>query len=185
MLNQLIANSSLMAGGWIVVAIMSLSIVMWVLILDRYIFFWRTQKKLAETTLHYWRENRRNSNPLVNRRLRASLTDSFRAKLSTSIGTIHVITAILPLLGLLGTVTGMIKTFEVMTVFGSGNVRGMADGISEALITTMAGLLTALTGIYFASDLSERVERETEHLASRLITQRPTLPLRKEKENAL
>lgn len=181
MFSQLLANSSLMAGGWIVVAIMSLSSVMWVLILDRYIFFWRTEKKLAETTLRYWLENRSNS-PLVDRRLRASLTDSFRAKLSTSIGTIHVITAILPLLGLLGTVTGMIKTFEVMTVFGSGNVRGMADGISEALITTMAGLLTALTGIYFASDLTDRVRRETEHLAARLGAQQSPSAARKKRD---
>ena len=178
MFSQLIANSSLMAGGWIVVVILALSSVMWVLILDRYIFFWRTEKKLAEKILDYWFEHRRNI-PLVDRRLRASLTESFRAKLSTSIGVIQVITAILPLLGLLGTVTGMIKTFEVMTVFGSGNVRGMADGISEALITTMAGLLTALTGIYFASDLSERVARETEHLASRLTSECSSVPVRK------
>ncbi len=173
MFNQFLASSSLMAGGWIVVAILVLSCVMWVLILDRYIFFWRSRKQLVTKTVNYWCQTRRNS-ALVDRRLRASITDSFRARLSTSIGVIQVITAILPLLGLLGTVTGMIKTFEVMTVFGTGNIRGMADGISEALITTMAGLLTALTGIYFSSDLAQRVDRETEHLAGYLTSeQRP------------
>jgi len=84
--------------------------------------------------------------------------------------TIEVITAVLPLLGLLGTVGGMIQTFEVMTVFGTGNVRGMADGISQALITTMAGLMTALAGMYFAGDLHSRIERETERLREHLIT---------------
>ena len=77
-------------------------------------------------------------------RVRAGLTIAFQGKLSTWLGTIQVITAILPLLGLLGTVTGMIKTFEVMTVFGTGNVRGMADGISQALITTQLGLAVAI-----------------------------------------
>ena len=76
----------------------------------------------------------------------------------------------LPLLGLLGTVGGMIQTFEVMTVFGSGNVRGMADGISQALITTMAGLMTALAGMYFAGDLNSRITRETERLREHLIS---------------
>ncbi|CAE7314307.1 exbD2 [Symbiodinium pilosum] len=83
----------------------------------------------------------------------------------------RVLTAILPLLGLLGTVIGMIKTFEVMTAFGSGNVRGMAEGISQALITTMAGLMTALAGMYFASDLDNRIDRETEHLSQVLNTE--------------
>ena len=182
MLSQLLSNSSLMAGGWIIVAILILSCLMWVLILDRYIFFWKSENNLATSTVKHWLQTRQNS-PRIDRRLRASLMSSFRAQLSTSIGTIHVITAILPLLGLLGTVTGMIKTFEVMTVFGTGNVRGMADGISVALITTMAGLLTALTGIYFASDLTERVDREAGNLAGRLTSEQGSMQILEDQES--
>lgn len=164
-------NSDLfIAGGWVMVAILALSFLMWVLILERYLFFWRAEKHLAAATLRRWVAGR-SSDPLVNRRLRAGLTSAFHGELSNWIGTIHVITAILPLLGLLGTVTGMIKTFDVMTAFGTGNVRGMADGISQALITTMAGLMTALAGMYFAGDLSQRIERETEQLSGHLIDQ--------------
>ena len=54
--------------------------------------------------------------------------------------------------------SGMIKVFDVITVFGTGNTRGMASGISEALVTTMAGLFTALTGLYFVSNLESRAE---------------------------
>ena len=53
------------------------------------------------------------------------------------------------------------------------HVRGMADGISEALVTTMAGLMTALAGMYFASDLSQRITRETERIAKRLAQDPP------------
>ena len=166
-------RSDLLAGGWVMVAIMGLSVVMWVLILDRYLFLWRTEKQLTDNILQYWSANH-GTNPVINRRLRQGLTCAFHGKLSRWIGTIQVITAILPLLGLLGTVSGMIKTFEVMTVFGTGNIRGMADGISQALITTMAGLLTALTGMYFAGDLNERFERETEHLAEHLSSELDT-----------
>jgi hypothetical protein len=55
-----------------------------------------------------------------------------------------VLAAVAPLLGLLGTVTGMIATFDVLAVFGTGNAKAMAGGISEALITTQTGLLVAL-----------------------------------------
>ncbi|MCB1670794.1 MAG: MotA/TolQ/ExbB proton channel family protein [Gammaproteobacteria bacterium] len=167
MLAELFYQSELLAGGWVMVAILVLSTLMWILILDRYLFLWRQEKTLAREIVSRWQANRSDSQ-LANRRLRAGLTATFQSRLSTWIGTIQVITAILPLLGLLGTVSGMIKTFEVMTVFGNGNVRGMAEGISQALVTTMAGLLTAVAGMYFANDLQQRFDRETERLAEDL-----------------
>ncbi|MCL2102216.1 MAG: MotA/TolQ/ExbB proton channel family protein [Fibromonadales bacterium] len=54
-----------------------------------------------------------------------------------------IMAKIAPLLGLLGTVTGMVKTFEVITIYGNQNPVLMADGISEALITTQSGLVIA------------------------------------------
>ena len=74
-----------------------------------------------------------------------------------------------PFLGLLGTVSGMIKVFDVITVFGTGNTRGMASGISEALVTTMAGLFTALSGLYFVSDLERRAEDVSRKLEQTLV----------------
>jgi biopolymer transport protein ExbB len=58
--------------------------------------------------------------------------------------TIKVISIVAPLLGLLGTITGMIQTFQIMTLFGTGDPRLMASGISEALVTTMIGLMVAI-----------------------------------------
>jgi biopolymer transport protein ExbB len=57
---------------------------------------------------------------------------------------IKVISVVAPLMGLLGTVTGMIKTFQVITLFGAGDPKMMAGGISEALVTTMLGLIVAI-----------------------------------------
>jgi biopolymer transport protein ExbB len=79
-----------------------------------------------------------------------------------------MLTQILPLLGLLGTVSGMIKVFEVIYAFGAGNARGMAAGISEALITTMAGLITALSGLFFAANLESRARHAREQFTSQL-----------------
>jgi biopolymer transport protein ExbB len=163
------SSSLFLAGGWVMVAILLLSVLMWALILDRYLFFYRRRADLVREAVESWRASS-GASPLLNRRLRAALTASFHGRLGSWLITIEVITAVLPLLGLLGTVGGMIQTFEVMTVFGSGNVRGMADGISQALITTMAGLMTALAGMYFAGDLNSRIARETERLREHLIS---------------
>ena len=165
MLSELFSNSDLLlAGGWIIVLILLLTFVMWMMILDRYVFLWRDRGPAVQDAFQRW-ARQVSDDQHANHRLRRALTQGFRQRASRWLGTIQIITAVLPLLGLLGTVTGMIKTFEVLTVFGTGNVRGMAEGISQALITTMAGLIAALTGIYFANDLEQRIGSETEHLA--------------------
>ncbi|MBV1873024.1 MAG: MotA/TolQ/ExbB proton channel family protein [Gammaproteobacteria bacterium] len=66
------------------------------------------------------------------------------SRLRRGLGTIKVLASMAPLLGLLGTVTGMIETFQVITLFGSGDARLMAGGISQALVTTALGLGTAI-----------------------------------------
>ncbi len=57
---------------------------------------------------------------------------------------VKVVSVVAPLLGLLGTVTGMIQTFQAITLFGTGDATMMASGISEALVTTMLGLCVAI-----------------------------------------
>jgi biopolymer transport protein ExbB len=67
---------------------------------------------------------------------------------------IKVVSAVAPLMGLLGTVTGMINTFQIITLFGTGDPKMMASGISEALVTTMLGLLVAIPLLLMHSVLS-------------------------------
>jgi biopolymer transport protein ExbB len=79
---------------------------------------------------------------------------------------IGVLAAIAPLLGLLGTVTGMIATFDIIAVFGTGNVRAMAGGISQALITTQTGLLVAIPGLYMFSFLTRKADKLKQRISS-------------------
>jgi len=69
-------------------------------------------------------------------------------------------------MGLLGTVTGMIATFDSIAIFGTGNTRAMAGGISEALITTQTGLLVAIPGVYMKNFLVRRSEILKQRAAS-------------------
>lgn len=76
------------------------------------------------------------------------------AKLEGGIWVVKVVQVAAPLLGLLGTVTGMINTFQAITLFGTGDPKMMASGISEALVTTMLGLMTAIPLVLLTSLLS-------------------------------
>ena len=78
------------------------------------------------------------------------------SELDRYLALIAVLSGVAPLLGLLGTVVGMMSTFEVITVFGTGNARAMAGGISVALITTQTGLLVSIPGLYMSGFLNRR-----------------------------
>ena len=81
-----------------------------------------------------------------------------RRRLQRGLAPITVLAAVAPLLGLLGTVLGMIETFGVIARFGTGNARALAGGISVALITTQTGLLVAIPGMIMANRLARRAE---------------------------
>ena len=169
-------------GGIILWVILALSIFMWALILERYWFFQQELPLLTARMTEQWSKLRSHGHSSTVTPqpggpgtlpahsglafLNELLTNQFRSESRRHVLAIQTLTNILPMLGLLGTVSGMIAVFDVITEFGSGNTRGMAAGISRALVTTMAGLLTALSGLYFASYLENRIEREA-HLFSK------------------
>jgi len=77
-------------------------------------------------------------------------------KLTTGINWIKIISVVAPLLGLLGTVTGMIDVFETMSLFGTGDPKLMAGGISQALITTVLGLVAAIPCVFLHTMTNNR-----------------------------
>ena len=88
---------------------------------------------------------------------------------------VKVIAVAAPLMGLLGTVTGMIRTFQAITLFGTGDPKLMAGGISEALVTTMLGLVVAIPLVLFhavLSNLSKRMVDIIEEQAAGVVARR-------------
>lgn len=84
--------------------------------------------------------------------------------LNRGLPTLAVLAAVSPLLGLLGTVTGMIETFQSITLFGTGDPKLMSGGISQALVTTQLGLAVAIPLVLFHSMLIGRANRLVEQL---------------------
>lgn len=91
---------------------------------------------------------------------------SLAALLDRYLSVIGVLAKTAPLLGLLGTVLGMITTFDIISFYGTGNAKAMAGGISEALITTQTGLLVAIPGLYMSNFLKRRAQLLKQRIAS-------------------
>ena len=148
-------------GGPVFSIVLLTSFLLWIMILERYWYFHFIFPEKLQDTVREWK-NRDDHSSWYALRIREGLLADIAITLQKSLIPIQAMTAILPLLGLLGTVTGMIAIFDVMQVFSTGNTRGMASGISRALLPTIAGLVTALAGLYFSSDLERQVRTRAE-----------------------
>lgn len=168
-------------GGWIMAPLVAVSVVMWTLIIDRL----RAFRALTAGDLdgrgavacvaagdpaalagrdglrvRLVREflAERSGRADLDRQILGECALRQRRRLARGLAPITVLAAVAPLLGLLGTVLGMIETFSVIAVFGTGNARALAGGISVALITTQTGLLVAIPGLIMANRLGRRAE---------------------------
>ena len=138
------------AGGPVLWGILMVTIIMWTLIIERFWFFqYLLPQKRLEIIDEWGSVN--NKGDWFSMRMRDQMISEVSTETKRFLLTIETMMQILPLLGLLGTVVGMIKVFDVMTFFGTGNARLMASGVSQATIPTMAGLVAAISGLYIAT----------------------------------
>lgn len=159
-------------GGGLLWAIYLLSVLLWTLILERWWFLRRVFPSRREALLSEWERFQRLTGK-GRRFAHEAFLARLEAELSRGFALMEAAATVLPLLGLLGTVNGMIKVFEAMLLFGSGNPRAMATGISEALLTTLAGLATALAGLFLLNRISSRLQAIRHHFALELHRRNP------------
>lgn len=155
-------------GGMVLDYIGILIFVMWVLILERIIYFKFFYRKYRKTIVKKWyaRDERNSWNA---EQIRIAMISQGKQALNQSLSSIQALVALCPLLGLLGTVTGMIEVFDVMAISGSGSARSMASGVSKATIPTMAGMVGALSGVFASTWLKRKAVREAEFLEDKLL----------------
>jgi len=175
------------SGGWLMLPIIACSVVAMAIIIERLwalrirrvvpenlvAQIWQTHRKgqLNSATLNTIRESsplgRMLAAGLLNRKhsrevMKEAIEEVGRQvvlELERYLNTLGTIASITPLLGLLGTVIGMIKVFTAITTAGVGNPTVLAGGISEALITTAAGLSVAIPALMFHRFFNGKVEK--------------------------
>jgi biopolymer transport protein ExbD len=155
------------AGGPVVAVLLGTTAVMWILISERFIYYLFSGPRLRKTQEQHWEnvEDRGGWEPNV---FRQRLISEVQVENERNMGVIRALILITPLLGLLGTVTGMIEVFQVIVDTGASNARLMASGISKATIPTMTGLAVSLTGVFAISFLDRRNELTIADLSDRL-----------------
>ena len=155
-------------GGDVLFIIGLLTLFMWALIIERIVYLRIGHKKAVKLAVEIW-ENRTDHSSWNAHQIRSRLISVIGRHIEKNIGLIQTCVALCPLLGLLGTVTGMVEVFEVMAISGSGNPRSMASGVSKATIPTMAGMVAALSGVAMSTFLQRRAERERELVSDNLV----------------
>jgi len=170
-LNPAAALSSLQQflemGGDVLLIIMFATFFMWAFILERLAYYQFAHKKVKQRAFDIWGARTDHSSWAAHA-VREQLVSEVRQKTEQNMALVKTLVAIAPLLGLLGTVTGMIEVFDVMAATGSSNVRGMSAGVSKATIPTMAGMVASLSGLIFTNRLERRGLRETQNVADNL-----------------
>ena len=155
------------AGGNVLYIIAALTFVMWTLIFERIWYYRMSLKADIDVVMSAW-ESRTERKSWNARQIRRMLIGQVGETISANLGLIKTLVAICPLLGLLGTVTGMIEVFNIMAVTGGGEAKAMAGGVSKATIPTMAGMVAAISGVFANTYLTRVANRESTLLEDHL-----------------
>ena len=160
-------RSFLDAGGPVLWVIGVVAALMGFVIVERYWYVYLVFPDTRRAYLQAWQARPCMGEGQAHRVRQAMISDA-RLGLQRLLPLLKTLVALCPLLGLLGTVTGMIQVFDVVAALGTGNARAMASGISRATIPTMSGLVVALPGLYFSLQLEQLTRRKAEQLGDQL-----------------
>ncbi|NVJ54544.1 MAG: MotA/TolQ/ExbB proton channel family protein [Campylobacteraceae bacterium] len=149
-------------GGFVLYIVFAIALFLWALLIERYIYISFEYKKYAKALKQELSQNEFNQK--FKEEIKKYLIEESNIKLKSGLSFIKTLIIVCPLVGLLGTVTGMIEVFDVMALSGTSNVKSMANGVSMATIPTMAGMVVALSGILFEKKLELSIKYHTDKL---------------------
>jgi len=151
------------AGGIYVLWIFLTSVLMWGLIFERFYYFKMVLPREARAALATW-QAREDHDSWAAHQIRRAMISRLNAGMVANMPTLKVMVPLSPLLGLVGTVSGMLVVFDSMAALGSADARTMSAGVSEAMNCTLTGLVVSITGMYPAYYFQARAKRLTEWL---------------------
>lgn len=148
-------------GGDVLYGIAVVLLLMWTFIIERLWYVKVIHPRKMRQVVATW-DARVDTTSWYAKQVRNAMISEVSNDLSKNVLLVKTLIALCPLLGLLGTVTGMLTVFDIMAITGTGNARAMASGVSQATVPTMAGMVAALSGVYFGQRLEYWQVTETE-----------------------
>ena len=154
------------AGGVAVEWIFLACVLMWTITFERWYYFRNRLPAEADAMLKQWHARKDHASWTAHQ-IRKAMISRLNVAMNANLGILRVLVPLSPLLGLLGTVTGMLEVFDAMAARGSADARTMASGVSQAMVCTMTGLAVSITGIYPVFVFTQKAKHETELLSDK------------------
>ena len=155
-------------GGSVIWPIFFTCLLLWTFIIERFWFYRLSFPRIAAKVIRDW-QARKDHQSWCAYKIREATISEINLQLNSKLTAIQTLIVICPMLGLLGTVTGMVGVFEVISINGTSDAQSMAQGVYRATIPTMAGLVVALSGYYFSARLKQIANNEANKLTDRLM----------------
>ena len=153
-------------GGGILGLILFMAFLMWSLLCERLYYLYVVYPKHVRSAVQLW-DKRSDKASWYAQQYRQHLCHRISAELKRNFSLISIIVKICPLLGLLGTVAGMLEVFDALAATGSNNPRSMAAGVSKATVSTLAGMVVAIFGLLTNKFAERRADGERDNLQAR------------------
>lgn len=147
------------SGGPVLYIIIIWAFIMWAILLERVWYFFLAYRLDVKKVVQVWEARTDRSSWYANV-IRDQLISEIQIKINQNLGLIKTCIVICPLLGLLGTVTGMIEVFTVLSITGGSDAKSMASGVSHATLPTMAGMVVALSGVFANIYITQKAKYE-------------------------
>ena len=147
-------------GGPVIIVLFVLAIVMTTLLIERLFFFISELKYLSDISVQEVSAYK-DVNSWVLNKIKSKNISVINVAATRNLLLIQGLIALCPLLGLLGTVTGMIEVFDIMAITGTGNARAMASGIAKATLPTMTGLFISIVGLFLLTAIKSTIDKAT------------------------
>lgn len=153
----------LLQGGPILYWLAAVVLLCWLCVIERLLFLYCYYPTQQRDWITRW-QARSERGSWYAQAIRAGWLAQAKQRLQQNLNLLKVLVGICPMLGLLGTVTGMISVFDVMATLGSSEPKLMASGISLATLPTMAGMVAALAGMFAHARLTKTCDKRYAHL---------------------
>ena len=147
-------------GGNVLWLIAILVFFMWGMIFERIWYLSHAHQEYVTGLAEKW-NSRKDKKSWYALQIREKMMSQAKMEINKNISIIQTCIVLAPLLGLLGTVTGMIEVFDIMAITGTGNARAMASGIARATLPTMTGLFISIVGLFLLTAIKSSIEKAT------------------------